>query len=82
MYISFENFIEEVWDYVSEFVVSDDDWDNNQKFIRELTYEYFKQYNKGLMKTEQNVIVETITPKMCGKMLEATFATMKKNNMI
>lgn len=75
--ISFENFIEEAWDYVSENVVSDDYWNNNQDFINQLTHDLYKQYRKGLVKTEDGFIVETLTPKVCGRILESFFATLK-----
>lgn len=76
--ISFENFIEESWDYVSEHVVSDDYWEANQEFINALTHDLYKQYTRGLVKTEDGFIIETITPKMCGRILESFFANLKK----
>lgn len=76
--ISFENFIEETWDYVSEYVVSDAYWEQNEEFIRTLTHDMYIQYKKGLRKTEDNYIIETLTPKMCGRIIELFFKNLKE----
>lgn len=76
--ISFENFIEETWDYVSEYVVSDDYWEANEDFIRTLTHDMYIQYKKGLRKTEEGFIVETLSPKTCGRIIELFFKNLRE----
>ena len=39
--LDYNEFFEEVWDYISEDVVTDEFWQNNEEFIRELTFDYY-----------------------------------------
>lgn len=76
--LSFENFIEDSWDYVSKFVVSDDYWEQNNEFIRELTYELYDIYLKSTIVTSEGDIIERIKPKDFGRILEAFLLKSKK----
>lgn len=79
MYIlNFEGFIEETWDYVSQYVVSDDYWEANNEFIREVTFELYELYRKNLIRNEDGSMIERITTKDCGKMMEAFFSVLKR----
>ena len=73
MYVlSFEQFIEETWDYVSEYIVTDDYWESNEEFIRELTYALYNKYRKGN---------NDLTPKKCGNILEGFFVKLLNLNI-
>lgn len=76
--LNFEDFIEESWDYVSKHVISDEYWEKNQKFIRELTFELYEEYKKGIIRLPTGVVMETLSPKVCGKLLESFFAKLHK----
>lgn len=76
--INIEGFIEETWDYVSKYVVSDDYWELNNEFIREVTYELYELYRKSLIRKQDGTIVERITTRECGRMLESFFSTLNK----
>lgn len=75
--INFEDFIEETWDYVSEDVVSDDLWEMNEAFIRGITHDMYKHYKDSLMKMPSGAIIETVTPKICGLILESFFRNLQ-----
>jgi len=76
--LSFENFIEQTWDYVSKYAVSDTFWMNNADLIRETTYEMYELYRKGIYTTEYGELQETLTIKHCGKSLEIFFSMLNK----
>ena len=76
--LNFEDIIEESWDYVSKHVISDEYWENNQKFIRELTFELYEEYKKGIIVLPSGQMVETLSAKTCGKLLESFFAKLHK----
>ena len=79
--LNFEEFIEYTWDYVSENVVSDEYWDNNHEFIREITYNLYRLYEKNIIKNSSGeIILEKLDAKMCGKILESTFLTIIRFN--
>jgi hypothetical protein len=73
---SFEDFLEIAWDYVSENVVSDEYWDENYDFIKELTFDMYNLYVKSLDRREDGTFVEPLSPKMYGKMLECFFSRL------
>lgn len=76
--LNFEDFIEEAWDYVSKHVISDEYWENNQKFIRELTFELYEEYKKGIIILPSGQSLETLTAKTCGRILESFFVKLDK----
>ena len=76
--ISFERFLEETWDYVSKYAVSDSFWEKNDEFIRETTFEMYELYRKGIKIDERGVYYETLTTKHCGKSLEIFFSMLNK----
>ena len=76
--VSFEVFLEETWDYVSKYAVPDIFWDKNQEFIREVTFEMYELYRKGVQITDTGILKETLTIKNCGKSLEMFFSMLNK----
>lgn len=86
MNIDFEQFMEDTWDYVSERVVTDEYWNTNADLIREVTYELFQMREKSKRienfmsddGTYHRVYINRFSPKECGKILEAFFATVIK----
>lgn len=77
--LTFEDFLEESWDYVSSYVIDDDDWDNNFEFIKETTFDIYQLYLKSVEKTPDGLIYTTLTPKLCGKMLESFLSNLIKH---
>ena len=76
--INFEDFIEEAWDYVSPQIISDDYWEKNTNFIREITHELYLEYKRGIVRDEKGNCFETLTPKICGRILESFFPKLIK----
>lgn len=76
--ISFEEFIEETWDYVSGYVVSDEYWEANQEYITEVTFGFYEIYRKSLYMAVNGEMYPRIKIKEFGKLLEIVFATTKK----
>lgn len=76
--LSFEEFIEETWDYVSENVVSDDYWEANEAFIRKVTHDLYKQYKKELIRLDTGEVLERLTTKICGRIMEDFFNSLIK----
>lgn len=76
--LSFEEFIEITWDYVSEYVVSDDYWEDNNEFIRNITFDLYRLYEKTNMFDNGYCINPKITPRICGKILESFFSNLIK----
>ncbi len=73
---SFEEFIEDTWDYVSRYVVSDEYWEKNNLFIREVSFELYEIYRKNLIEMPDGTTIEKISVKECGKILESFFAVL------
>ena len=65
----FEEFMEDSWDYVSEMVVSDDFWDKNMEFIREVTFEIYRLQQRYYVNFDA---------KIAGKTLEIFFSNIVK----
>lgn len=79
--ISYDDFVSEAWDYVSEKVVSDQYWENNFDFIQECTFDMYNFYSKKIKNvttegSDNPVFVEGITVKECGKILESMFSNI------
>ena len=75
-YMNYEEFLHTAWDYVSENVVSDDYWEDNQEFIQELSHDMYNIYNKSLIDNGDDTFTEKLTPRLCGKMLECVFSQL------
>lgn len=76
--LKYEEFFDEVWDYVSEDIVSDDFWDENQSMLRELTYALYYMYKNSLVKTNyDSVIFNPLSPKVVAKLIEIFFTNLK-----
>lgn len=69
---TFDDFFYDTWDYVSEKVIDDDFWNDNQDLIREMTFELYR------FKRQSGF---NITPKHCGKILESQFHLIFKNGI-
>jgi hypothetical protein len=66
--LTFEEFFEDVWDYVSEEVVDDDYWDDNYKFIRDTTYDVYGIYRNNI----------NLNIQIYAEFLEVFFKNLKK----
>lgn len=71
--VSYDNFIEESWDYVSENVVSDDYWETHQDLILGITFRIYNFYKQNV----KNKIYIDI--KDYGRMIESLFVEIQKN---
>jgi hypothetical protein len=58
----FEDFFYTVWDYVSDKIVDDNFWEDNQELIRSVTFDLYNFKDKS-----------KITEKQVGKILESIF---------
>lgn len=76
----FEDFIDETWDYVSRYVVTDSYWTENKDFLMEITFGCFDYYRKSLQEQPNGTFVEHITPKDCGKLIEGFLHCMHRFN--
>lgn len=78
--LTFETFFDETWDYVPMYVVDDDFWDENQPFIRDLTFDLYHMYKNSIIKTSYNdVIFNPLSPKISAKLIEIFFTQFKKH---
>ena len=81
--LTFEEFFEDTWDYVSDHVVDQDCWDENQPFIRDLTFDLYHMYKNSIIKTSYNdVIFNPLSPKISGKLIEIFFTNFDKHKII
>lgn len=79
--LKYEEFFDEVWDYVSEDIVDDVFWDNNQPMLRELTYDLYYMYKNSLVKTNyDSVIFNPLSPKVVAKLIETFFTNLNINH--
>lgn len=65
----FDDFFEETWDYVSEYIVDDDFWEAYPELIREVT---FNLYRRQLQQKD-------VDPKVACKLLEDFFSPLVKH---
>lgn len=63
--IDYDEFFEETWDFVSEHIVNDRYFRENQPYIRAVTSKMYTVY-----------LESDIEPKQCGYLLEAIFLYM------
>ncbi len=80
--LSFDDFTEECWDYVSEYIISDKDWENNKDFIRETTFDIYRLYLNSEEKTIDGKIHHSLPPKLCGKLLEIFLSNLLNHKFI
>lgn len=76
--INLEDFIEETWDYVSKYTVSDEYWEENNEYITEMTFEFYEIFRKSHYRTLDGDYIPRIKVKEFGKLLEIVFATTNK----
>lgn len=76
--LDFEEFIEEAWDYVSKYVVTDIFWEENNDFILELTYELYQKHLKSGVVYEGDIKKAKFTAKEAGRLLESFFSMLVK----
>ena len=77
--LNFDEFLEEVWDYVSEYLISDKFWEDNAEYIRELTFDVYRIYERSYHPDYQ---VYMLTPRVCGKLLEIFIHKSEKYNFL
>lgn len=80
--LTFDEFFEDVWDYVPEYVVDDTFWNENQQFIRDLTFDLYHMYKNSIVKTSYNdVIFNPLSPKMTAKLIEIFLTQFLKHTI-
>ena len=62
----------DIWDNVSEDIISDEFWNSHQDFIRDITYELYRVELKN----------GKINIKVCAKRLEIMFSSLFKYGII
>ncbi len=76
--MTIDEFIEYTWDYVSPFIVSDDYWEKNNEFIREITFSLYELYKNVKVTNRGKADDVFVTAKFYGKVLEALFSNLNK----
>ena len=80
--LTFDAFFEDVWDYVPDYVVDDTFWNENQTFIRDLTFDLYHMYKNSIVKTSYNdVIFNPLSPKMTAKLIEIFLTQFHKHTI-
>lgn len=79
--ISYEEFREDAWDYVSGKVVNTNYYEDNFDFINECTFDMYKMYCSK-MQQDGLYAIEGLTIRDCGKILEFMFSNIIKFNQI
>lgn len=69
--VSYDEFFETVWDYVSDKVVSDDMWERHLDRFQELTFDLYKYYKHTHYSENVNVF------KTYARMIEAFVSSFK-----
>ena len=78
---TYDEFLSETWDYVSSVAVSEEFWNNNIEMIKELTHEYYQYYKNSTYFDKFDTVVERITTKDCGKLMEISLSLVSKSGL-
>lgn len=80
--LNFEEFIEDTWDFVSEQVITDKEWDDNYDLIQEVTFDLFTLYQNFTEYNPNGTKRKVLTPKLCGKLIENFFNSLKTYGIV
>lgn len=75
-YYTYHQFFEDSWDFVSEDIVDDTFYENNLDFIKEITFDFYNQYESAnKLNTKQKQLESA---KEVGKLFEIFFSKLIK----
>lgn len=80
MILSYEEFFNDVWDYVSEHIVDDDLWKTYENQFYEITFDFYGMYSKTtyyVQEEEIQVLKEPLSPKICARLIESFIKNFK-----
>ena len=81
--LDYNEFFEEVWDYISEDVVTDEFWQNNEEFIRELTFDYYEFYKKTIVTSQYGeVLFNPLSPSIVARLIEKSIEEFLKIGIV
>lgn len=76
-FVSFDDFFEDVWDYVSEVIVDDDLWDKHKSRFQELTFDLYQYYNNTTMTFPTGEVQHLVSSKIYARMIESFVKNFK-----
>ena len=68
---SYEDFFEEVWDYIPYNIVSDDMWDKHISKFQELTFELYHFYKNTVLTLPNGDKIILVSTKVYARIIEA-----------
>lgn len=73
----YETFFEEVWDYVSEHIVTQDMWDKHEDQFQELTFELFQYYKNTTITLPNGEVQMLVSSKIYARIIESFVKNFK-----
>lgn len=74
--LTYEEFFEEVWDYVSGKVVDDNYWEAHYDLIKETTFNLYNIFDKTSV-NEGGMFYTSFSTKVAAKILESFFSSLQ-----
>lgn len=71
MITNYDEFFNIVWDYVSEYIVTDDLWEAHEDKFYALTFDLYDLYTKATITLPTGEKQELLSPKICARLIEA-----------
>ena len=68
---TYEDFFEEVWDYVSSHIVTDDMWDKHEESFQELTFDLYAYYKNTNLTLPTGDIHTLVSSKVYARIIES-----------
>lgn len=78
---TYEDFFEEVWDYVSQHIVDDDLWENHVEQFQEVTFDLYKIYSNTSMNLPTGEVIPLVSTKVYARIIES-FVKNFKNKLV
>ena len=76
--MTYENFFEEVWDYVSEHIVTDDMWEEHKEKFQELSYDLYQFYKGSTLNMPNGEVQYLVSSKVYARIIESFVKNFSK----
>lgn len=82
MILTYEEFFNDVWDYVSEHIIDDELWRLFEDKFSEITFDFYGMYSKTtyyVQVDEVQELREPLSPKVCARLIESFIKNFKSS---
>ena len=79
MIVSYDEFFNDVWDYVSEHIVDDELWQKHEEEFYAMTFDLYDLYSKASITFPNGERQELLTPKVCARIIESFIKNFKSS---